>query len=58
MKTDPPPLWMPDTPEFWQAMGLWLTDERPASPEQIAKAEAIVASEPPAPKQGRLFDGR
>lgn len=58
MKTAPPPTWMPEDAGFWRAFGEWLMDDRPATQEQVAKAEAILATEPPAPKQGRLFDGR
>lgn len=33
----PPPLYLPESPEFWRAMGEWLVDGRPLTEQERAE---------------------
>ena len=52
--TTPPPLFLPESPEFWRAMGEWLTDGRPLT-EQERAFHLAVCEAPNVPVQGSLL---
>lgn len=51
----PPPLWLPESPEFWAALGEWLTT--PVALTDSERADHLAACEAPvgAPRQGRIL---
>lgn len=52
--TAPSPLLMPDDPQFWVAMGLWMTGDDHLSPQEEAERLAIVEAQR-VPRQGVLL---
>lgn len=50
----PPPLWMPESPEFWRAMGEWIAGDDHLTDQDRAELLAICEA-PRAPVQGRLL---
>lgn len=50
----PPPLFLPESPEFWQAMGEWIADGRPLT-EQERAFHLAVCEAPKVPVQPDLL---
>ena len=52
--TAPSPLLLPDDPNFWSAMGLWMAGDDHLSPQEEAERLAIVEAQRD-PRQGVLL---
>ena len=53
----PSPLLLPDDPEFWTAMGLWMTGDDRLTEQERAERIAIVEAQR-VPRQGAIEFGR
>jgi hypothetical protein len=52
--TAPSPLLLPDDPNFWSAMGLWISGDDQLTEQERAERIAIVDA-PRVPRQGSLL---
>ena len=49
----PPPLYLPESPEFWRQLGEWLVDGRPLTEQERAEHLAVCAAQR-TPRQASL----
>lgn len=50
---NPPPLTLPESPEFWRQLGEWLVDGRPLTEQERAERLAVCVAQR-APRQSSL----
>jgi len=49
-----PPLWLPESPEFWRHLGEWIADGRPLTDQERAVCMSICEA-PRHPRQPDLL---